>query len=202
MTAGATTPACSTWTPARIRESALPHFAAGLADAPRAAFASRERLEQANETSAAKLDLFTLGDLMRWVECLFPSEPRTLPGRRWLKIGLRAVHVVFAWRLPGFVRVRRRSWRASAVDRRRGRFRPRATAPRPARSAAVLLQVRGLVVLLKVVVLISLPWLGSAQLGAVIAVVVVSVLSSHAPGKVRYYLVAGRDRIRGGDSMG
>ena len=47
---------------ARIRESALPHFAAGLADAPRAAFASRERLEQANETLAPKLDLFTLGD--------------------------------------------------------------------------------------------------------------------------------------------
>ena len=27
---------------------------------------------------------------------LFPNEPRALPGRRWLKIALRAVHVVFA----------------------------------------------------------------------------------------------------------
>jgi len=47
---------------ARIRDAALPHLEAGLADAPRAAFGSRERLEQANETLAPKLELFTLGD--------------------------------------------------------------------------------------------------------------------------------------------
>ena len=47
---------------AQIRAAALPHCEAGLAGAPRAAFGSRERLEQANETLAAKLELFTLED--------------------------------------------------------------------------------------------------------------------------------------------
>lgn len=139
---------------------------------------------------------------MRWMEFLFPIEPRTLPGRRWFKIALRAVHVVFACGFLG----------SFVFDGGVG-ARPPWTAGVVAsglalllldlhESAAVLLQVRGLVVLLKVALLLSLPWLGSAQLGAVIAVVVVSVLSSHAPGKVRYHLVAGRDRIRGSDSMG
>jgi len=133
----------------------------------------------------------------------FPNEPRALPGRRWLKIGLRAVHVVFACGFLGsFVfdggLAARGPWTAGVVasgmvllllDLHE--------------SAAVLLQVRGLVVAFKIAVLLALPWLGSAaQLGAVIAIVAVSVLSSHAPGKVRYHLVVGRGRIKGSDSMG
>ena len=139
---------------------------------------------------------------MRWVEFLFPHEPRTLPGRRWFKIALRAVHVVFACgflgsfvfdggleaRSPWSIGVASSGLAVLLLDLHE--------------SAAILLQVRGLVVAFKIALLIALPWLGAAQLWAVIAIVVVSVLSSHAPGKVRYQLVAGRGRIRGGDSMG
>ena len=140
---------------------------------------------------------------MGLTDFIFPDEPRALPGRRWLKIGLRAVHVVFACGFLGsFVfeggLAARPPWATGVVasgmvllllDLHE--------------SAAVLLQVRGFVVAFKIALLIALPWLGSAaQLGAVIAIVAVSVLSSHAPGKVRYYLVVGRGRIRGSDSMG
>ena len=139
---------------------------------------------------------------MGFVGFFFPDEPRALPGRRWLKIALRAVHVVFACGFLGsFVfdggLAARPPWTTGVVASGMALLLLDLH-----ESAAVLLQVRGLVVALKIGLLLALPWLGDAQLWAVVGIVVVSVLSSHAPGKVRYHLVAGADRIRGSDSMG
>ncbi len=69
-------------------------------------------------------------------------------------------------------------------------------------SGAFLLQVRGLVLLLKLGVLLVLPWLGAAAGWALAALVLISVVSSHAPGKVRYKVVFGGGRIVGGESHG
>jgi len=69
-------------------------------------------------------------------------------------------------------------------------------------SAAFLLQVRGLIVILKLALVGVLPWLGSYGTWALAAIVLVSVVSSHAPGRVRYFLLVGGSRITGGRSKG
>jgi len=69
-------------------------------------------------------------------------------------------------------------------------------------SAAFLLQVRGLVVIVKLVLLALLPRFGGATGWVLAAIVVLSVASSHAPGSVRYRLLAGGDRFAGGRSKG
>ncbi len=69
-------------------------------------------------------------------------------------------------------------------------------------SAAMLLQVRGAVVLLKVVLLVSWPLLGSWQPWVLVFLVLISVVSSHAPGSWRYALVWGGSRVRGAETKG
>jgi hypothetical protein len=66
-------------------------------------------------------------------------------------------------------------------------------------SAAFLLEVRGLVVLGKLLALAFLPQGGVYVLGAI---VLVSVVSSHAPGSIRHRIVLGRGRIRAAQTQG
>lgn len=126
---------------------------------------------------------------------LFPDPPRELPFRRGLKIVLRAAHVLCAGITTGaFVS-------AAAADVREA-WLTAAIASGAAillldlhESAAFLVQVRGLVVALKLVLLaLALAWAAAAPwlLGGLM---VVSVLSSHAPSRVRYHVVFGRGRI-------
>jgi hypothetical protein len=133
---------------------------------------------------------------------LFPLRPRELPGRRLLKVTLRSAHVLTAAGLVG----------AHVFAVEAGRAEPWLWAALLSgalilmldlhESAAVLLQVRGLVVIAKLAVLAALPHLGHRATWMLAAVVVLSVLSSHAPGRVRYFLVLGRSRITGADSKG
>lgn len=133
---------------------------------------------------------------------LFPDPPRELPGRRGLKIVLRAAHVLTAAGLLGAY--------LFEVPDTLGAPWFHSTLLTGAllllldlhESAAFLLQVRGLVVVLKLLLVAALPWLGDLAAIALAAVVLVSVVSSHAPGRVRYSLLVGRSRITGSDSKG
>ena len=65
-----------------------------------------------------------------------------------------------------------------------------------------LLQVRGLVVLGKIVLLAMLPLLDAYRVPLLVGLLAISVLASHAPSGVRYYLVFGSDRFKGATTKG
>lgn len=137
-----------------------------------------------------------------WRALLFPAEPRPLRGRRAWKIGLRAAHVVCAGVLVGAYvfdapRDERLPWLAATLASGLAIL-----ALDLHESGAFLLQVRGLFVLAKVAVVALLPRLGGAEREVLGALAFLSVLVSHAPSKVRYFLVLGRGRVRGARSRG
>jgi hypothetical protein len=69
-------------------------------------------------------------------------------------------------------------------------------------TGVVLLQVRGLVVVGKIALLAMLPFFGAYRVPVLVGLLGVSVLSSHAPSAVRYYLPFGRDRFKGATTKG
>ena len=139
----------------------------------------------------------------RLVPLLFPAEPRSFPGRRGVKIVLRAAHVFCAGVLVGaFVlgatAELRTAWLWAAIgsgclvlllDLHE--------------SAAFLFQVRGLVVAVKLTLLAALPLFQDEHQPWVLGLlVVISVLSSHAPSRVRYHVLVFRDKVQAGSSKG
>ncbi|MHC4852333.1 MAG: hypothetical protein ACYTF5_09960 [Planctomycetota bacterium] len=133
---------------------------------------------------------------------LFPEEPRPLPGRRGLKILFRAVHVLFAGVLMGSYvfdveAAQRAHWFSGTVvsgllilllDLHE--------------TGAFLLQVRGMVVLGKLLVLFPLPWFAGWEAEVLGLLVLISVLSSHAPSGFRYFVVIGRGKVKASCSKG
>lgn len=69
-------------------------------------------------------------------------------------------------------------------------------------SAAFLLQVRGAVVLAKLFLLLWLFGSDEQRPGTLALLLVISVLSSHAPARLRYFLLVGRGRIHADESKG
>jgi len=136
------------------------------------------------------------------IALLIPEEPREFPARRWVKIILRATHVPAAGVLCG-------TYLLGVGDAARMPWLLGATISGLLillldlhESGAFLLQVRGLVVLTKIGILAALPYLGAYAGWVLAGVVVVSVISSHAPSKVRYFVVLGGSGIRGANSKG
>ncbi len=133
---------------------------------------------------------------------LLPAEPRSLPGRRGIKIVLRAVHVLCAGILTGSYVLDanpdlRTAWLAYTI----------ATGSAILlldlhETAAFLLQVRGLFVVAKIAALWCLPWFGGSQGWVLAGLIVLSVVFSHAPSGVRYRVVFGRGSVRGAASRG
>jgi len=131
---------------------------------------------------------------------LFPETPRAFPGRRSLKMALRAGHVLCAGIVTGAYVLNAgdaacRGWlwatfgSGSAIlllDLHE--------------SGAFLLQFRGAVVLAKLALVALLPLLAPHEAWVLAALVVVSVVSSHAPAKLRYRVLAGR--VTGAETKG
>ncbi len=133
---------------------------------------------------------------------LFPDPPREFRGRRELKIALRAVHVLCAGTLLGAYVFgvgsdRSEPWLLATVATGLS-----IVALDLHESAGFLFQVRGVVVLLKIGALVALPWLAGYEAWVLGAVVLVSVLSSHASSRIRYRVLLGQGRIRGGETRG
>lgn len=137
---------------------------------------------------------------MRALSLLFPAEPRAFRGRRGVKIALRALHVLCAGVFTAA--------HVLAVDpARRGPWLAGTIASGALillldlfESGAFLLQVRGLVVMAKIGLLLALPTFGEYQPHVLVVILLTSVVFSHAPSKVRYFVVLGD--MRGAETKG
>ncbi|HEY5790268.1 MAG TPA: hypothetical protein VIX81_06565 [Gammaproteobacteria bacterium] len=122
-----------------------------------------------------------------WRDLLFPPEPRGFPGRRWVNIGLRSVHLLGLAGMGG-------GWLYAAPL---AAWQPYLWLTLASGTAMLLLEVsgtclwllqlRGLAVLAKLLLLAlagSRPeWLP----GLLVAVIVLSAVFAHAPAGVRYF---------------
>jgi hypothetical protein len=136
------------------------------------------------------------------VSLLFPEEPRAFKGRREVKIALRAVHVLCAGVLTGAYllgaeHAAKIAWLWATV----------ATGSAILlvdlhETAVFLVQTRGFVVMGKIVTVALLPQLGEGAGIALVILVIVSVIVSHAPGAVRYRIWVARDRLTGSETKG
>lgn len=136
---------------------------------------------------------------MSLASLLFPAEPRTFPGRRALKIVARGVHIVCVAGLFGayVFEGTRGPWLAATIVSGFAML-----ALDLHESGAFLLQVKGLVVAVKVVLFCLLPWFAPHEAWLLGFLIVGSAVSSHAPGNVRHRLLFGRGRVAGARSHG
>ena len=137
-----------------------------------------------------------------WRGLLFPDPPRSFKGRRAAKISARAVHVLCAGVMVGSYLLHadealQYAWLAATVVTGFGLLLIDLH-----ESAAFLLQVRGMIVFGKLGVVALLPALGSVSGYVLAAVLLLSVVMSHAPSSVRYFVVFGRGYVRGACSKG
>jgi hypothetical protein len=133
---------------------------------------------------------------------LIPSEPRRYPGQRWVKMVARAIHIILSGVYLGalvFLVEPETRWRWFLAALLSGVL---MTCLDLYESGGFLLQLRGLVVGGKTLLLAFLPAFGAATVWVVAAVAFVSVISSHAPASVRYYLIWGRGRIKAAETRG
>jgi hypothetical protein len=133
---------------------------------------------------------------------LFPREPRSFPGRRVVKISLRAAHVLCSGVAVGTLWLDvadplRSQWIASAAITGLAML-----ALDLHETGVFLVQARGLIVLIKVGLLGALRWLGPWQGWAMAALMVLSVISSHASSRFRYFVVFGRGGLKGAETKG
>jgi hypothetical protein len=133
---------------------------------------------------------------------LIPAEPRYWRGQRWAKVTARAVHVVLSGiylgafvfniepgsRWPWFLATLFSGLLIVCLDLYE--------------SGAFLLQLRGLVMALKLLALGLVPVFGKAGVWVLAAIAFVSVISSHATSGFRYYQVWGRGRFKGAETKG
>jgi len=135
-------------------------------------------------------------------QILIPHEPRSYPGQRWVKMMARAAHVVFTGIYLGALvfsvdLVTRGPWFLAAIISGLLMF-----CLDLYESGGFLLQLRGLVTVVKLILLALLPAFGAAGVWIVGVVVFGSVISSHAPSSFRYYLIWGRGRIKAAETSG
>jgi hypothetical protein len=133
---------------------------------------------------------------------LIPQEPRRYTGQRWVKMMARSAHVVLSGiylgalvfdvdpttRLPWFFATLLSGLLMICLDLYE--------------SGAFLLQLRGLVVAVKLILLAFLPSFGAAGVWVIAAVAFFSVISSHASSGVRYFLIWGRGQIKAAETKG
>ena len=132
----------------------------------------------------------------------FPPEPRGLPGRRAIKILLRAIHVPCAGILAA-------AYLFDAGDSARTVWMVGTVVSGLLillldlhQTGVFLLQIRGQVVLVKIVLLAMLPFFEAYRAPLLVGLVAISVLSSHAPSGIRYHVIFGGNRFKGASSKG
>ena len=128
---------------------------------------------------------------------LFPSQARSFPGMRWVNIALRTLHLIGVAGLGGayLYAAPQLQWQPyllltllSGIG---------LVAISIYATALWLLQLRGLVILFKLVLLGLMLWWPGFSLPLGIAVIVLSSVIAHAPGNFRYYSPWHRRRIEG-----
>ncbi len=132
---------------------------------------------------------------MSLIRTLFPYESRTFPGKRWLNISLRTLHLIGVAGLGGayLYAAPRELWMPYlwlSLGSGLG-----LVAISVFSNGIWMLQLRGLLILFKLVLLGGMLWLPSFSLSLGISVIVISSVIAHAPGNVRYYSLWHRRRI-------
>jgi hypothetical protein len=132
---------------------------------------------------------------MSLLRTLFPQESRSFPGKRWLNISLRTLHLIGVAGLGGayLYAAPRELWApylwlslGSGVA---------LVATSLYSNGIWLLQLRGLLILFKLALLGVMLWLPGFSLQLGVTVIVLSSVIAHAPGNVRYYSIWHRRRI-------
>lgn len=138
-----------------------------------------------------------------WIfRILVPPEPRRFRGQRWVRIIVRSIHVVLAsvtlgafvfhidpaHRWPWFLATLLSGFLILGLYLYE--------------SAAFLLQVSGLVVAAKLVLVALLPAFGAVRVWVLMFVAFASVVSSHGPSGFRHRLIWGRGRIKAAETKG
>ena len=134
---------------------------------------------------------------------LYPGKPRSFPGRRTVKILLRAAHVLCAGVLTG----------TYLLDADAAQHGPWVTATLVSggtillidlhESGVFLMQLRGWFVVAKLGAVALIPRIEPIAAAWVLGgIVFASVISSHAPSSIRYFIPIGGRRFRGSRTKG
>ncbi len=126
---------------------------------------------------------------------LFPSRSRFLPGHRWINITLRTLHLVgIAGLGAGF-------FYSGVDDSWQSYFHLTLSSGFLLLILSVwsngiwLIQLRGQLIVLKLLLLLMAMLLPDIKFGLIILLVALSSVVSHAPGDIRYYSLYHRRRI-------
>jgi len=118
---------------------------------------------------------------------LFPEPARSFPGARWVRIGLRTAHLIAMGLLVGGVAAgsppAELPWAFWGTVVTGAAF----VAVELHASGLFLLQLKGLAVLFKAVLLAGVALAPQAALAQLVAAIVVGGISSHMPGRFRYF---------------
>lgn len=127
---------------------------------------------------------------------LFPAEPRDFPGRRPLRSLLRALHILAGGVLLGghvfdvdAAAVLPWAWATAG-------FGAALFATDLHASAAVLFELRGVVVVVKIAVMLLVPFLWDARVPLLAALLIAGTMSSHISGKYRHRILFGSTRVK------
>jgi hypothetical protein len=122
------------------------------------------------------------------------AQPRTFPGRRWLMTGLRSAHLVGVGGIGGAYLYEgpREIWLPFLVLTLVSGI--LMTALELWSSRYWLVEIRGLAIAIKVLLLGLVGMLDQFEAAAFIFVIVLSGVTAHAPAAVRYYSVWHRQR--------
>ena len=129
------------------------------------------------------------------IETLFPVKTRTFKLKRWVKIGLRTLHLIgvagaggglmlghspavllpylIMMNISGILFVGLEIWS----------------------NGIWLIQLRGIIISLKIGLIFLLPYFRNETLFFLIGIIIISSIISHAPGDVRYYSPWHRKRL-------
>ncbi len=118
---------------------------------------------------------------------LFPEPARALPGERWVRITLRTAHILSSGILLGghvfgIAEQRLLVWLWLSIGTG-GAF----IAVELYNSCIWLLEVRGQLVIAKMLLLCLVPFFWEQRVWLIMLVLVIGSVSSHMPGRFRYY---------------
>lgn len=127
--------------------------------------------------------------------CLFPENPRDFPYRRALKTSLRTLHIFAAGTFLGghifaVSSTQLEPWLWATVLS--GLL---ITMTDLHASFAVLGELRGIAVLVKLLLVLAVPVFWDARVALLIAALVIGAVISHMPGRYRHIQVFLRDRV-------
>lgn len=118
---------------------------------------------------------------------LFPSPQRAFTGQRWVRIGLRTAHLIAMALLVGSVAGGKAPLEAPYPFWATVATGVAFVALELFNTGVWLIQVKGLAVMVKALLLAAAAVAPDSALGWLIASIVIGGISSHMPGRFRYY---------------